>query len=50
MVPQSYTIDELTELQFNVQASDSDIPLEELTYSLDDASLRAGDLLVRFLT
>jgi hypothetical protein len=42
MVAQSYTIDELTELRFDVQASDSDIPLEKLSYSLDERSLAAG--------
>jgi hypothetical protein len=42
MAPQSYTIDELTELRFDVQASDRDIPPEELSYSLDQASLSAG--------
>jgi Notch-like protein len=42
MVPRNYTIDELTPLQFTVQASDSDLPLQDLAYSLDEESLAAG--------
>jgi hypothetical protein len=42
MVSQSFTIDELTGLRFDVQASDSDIPPQELSYSLDKPFLLAG--------